>query len=43
MKISPKRHKKFVEAYAKASKFTIINDDYGDKIKAMTNLSIACF
>lgn len=44
VKIGPKRHKKFVEAYAKvASKFTIINDDYGDKIKAMTEFVYRVF
>ncbi len=37
IKIGKRKHKRFVEAHAKvASKFTIINDVYGDKIKAMT-------
>lgn len=35
--IGRKRHRKFVEAYAKlASKFLMINDNYGDKIRLAT-------
>ena len=37
VKIGRKKHKKFVEAYAKiASKFVVISDAYGKKIKATT-------
>lgn len=37
IKVGKRKHKRFVEAHAKvASKFTIINDVYGDKVKAMT-------
>ena len=35
--IGRKRHKKFIEAYAKlASKFLMINDNYGDRIRLAT-------
>lgn len=39
IKIGRKRRKKFMEAYAKiASKFVVINDVYGEKIKAAAEL-----
>ncbi len=44
VKIGQKRHKRFVDAYAKAaSKFVIINDAYGRKLHDMTELVYRVF